>query len=180
MPIGWPKPFGLVVIEAMACRTPVIAFPSIPWRLRGASQGAGIVLGRRGAARLNAHRARASRERTAATRTPAGNAVPEKPLFGCKMHLAVEPGRGAASDPRPSHVWGKITARANAQLGRRERSSAGHTRAQSRARLKSQRDVCVAPLGQTRPNRPRRNHELDITHHPLWRARSSSRHNRVS
>src|SRR5262249_20455024 len=27
-PISWPEPFGLVFIEAMACGTPIIAFPS--------------------------------------------------------------------------------------------------------------------------------------------------------
>ena len=27
MPIRWPEPFGMVMVEALACGTPVIAFP---------------------------------------------------------------------------------------------------------------------------------------------------------
>jgi glycosyltransferase involved in cell wall biosynthesis len=27
MPIRWPEPFGMVMIEALACGTPVLAFP---------------------------------------------------------------------------------------------------------------------------------------------------------
>jgi glycosyltransferase involved in cell wall biosynthesis len=37
VPIDWPEPFGLVMIEAMACRTPVIAFNrgSVPEVIEG-------------------------------------------------------------------------------------------------------------------------------------------------
>lgn len=40
-PIDWPEPFGLVLIEAMACGTPVIAFPhgSVPEIIKDRSNG---------------------------------------------------------------------------------------------------------------------------------------------
>ena len=40
-PIDWPEPFGLVMIEAMACGTPVIAYPrgSVPEVLEGGVTG---------------------------------------------------------------------------------------------------------------------------------------------
>jgi glycosyltransferase involved in cell wall biosynthesis len=40
-PIDWPEPFGLVMIEAMACGTPVIAYPngSVPEILQHAVSG---------------------------------------------------------------------------------------------------------------------------------------------
>jgi glycosyltransferase involved in cell wall biosynthesis len=42
MPINWPEPFGLVVIEAIACGTPVIAFPfgSMPELIEPSVNGA--------------------------------------------------------------------------------------------------------------------------------------------
>jgi glycosyltransferase involved in cell wall biosynthesis len=40
-PIQWPEPFGLVMIEALACGTPVLAFPSgaAPEIVRNAETG---------------------------------------------------------------------------------------------------------------------------------------------
>ena len=41
LPIGWPEPFGLTIIEAMACGTPTIAFNagSIPELIRHGENG---------------------------------------------------------------------------------------------------------------------------------------------
>jgi glycosyltransferase involved in cell wall biosynthesis len=41
MPIRWPEPFGMVMVEAMACGTPVIAFPegSAPEVVRDGTSG---------------------------------------------------------------------------------------------------------------------------------------------
>ena len=41
MPIRWPEPFGLVMVEALACGTPVIAFPegSVPEIVRDGDNG---------------------------------------------------------------------------------------------------------------------------------------------
>ena len=41
MPIRWPEPFGLVMVEALACGTPVIAFPegSVPEVVRDGVTG---------------------------------------------------------------------------------------------------------------------------------------------
>ena len=40
-PINWPEPFGLVMIEAMACGTPVVAFPcgSVPEIIQDGTNG---------------------------------------------------------------------------------------------------------------------------------------------
>ena len=41
MPIRWPEPFGLVMVEALACGTPVIAYPegSVPEVVRDGVTG---------------------------------------------------------------------------------------------------------------------------------------------
>ena len=54
VPIDWPEPFGLVMIEAMACGTPVIAFNrgSVPEIVEHGVSGF-IVRGRGGGGRGN-------------------------------------------------------------------------------------------------------------------------------
>src|SRR4051812_12539391 len=64
MPIDWPEPFGLVMIEAMACGTPVIAFNrgSVPEIVEPGLRGF-IVEDERGAIGAVNHLARLSRKR---------------------------------------------------------------------------------------------------------------------
>ena len=56
-PIDWPEPFGLVMIEAMACGTPVVAFRcgSVPEVMRDGVSGYVVDTDRRGGL---GHRAR--------------------------------------------------------------------------------------------------------------------------
>ncbi|MEP9347478.1 glycosyltransferase family 4 protein [Xanthobacter sp. KR7-225] len=53
-PIDWPEPFGLVMIEAMSCGTPVIAFPcgSVPEVLQDGVTGYLVTSVEEGAARV--------------------------------------------------------------------------------------------------------------------------------
>jgi glycosyltransferase involved in cell wall biosynthesis len=62
-PINWPEPFGLVMIEAMACGTPVIAHPSgsVPEIVEEGRTGF-LVSDAQGAAKAVAHVSQLSRE----------------------------------------------------------------------------------------------------------------------
>jgi glycosyltransferase involved in cell wall biosynthesis len=62
-PIDWPEPFGLVMIEAMACGTPVIAYPrgSVPEIIEEGRTGF-LVNDEQSAARAVEHVAKLSRE----------------------------------------------------------------------------------------------------------------------
>ena len=62
-PIDWPEPFGLVMIEAMACGTPVVAFRcgSVPEVMRDGVTGFIVDDDRRGGAATRARRRAAAR-----------------------------------------------------------------------------------------------------------------------
>jgi len=93
------------------------------------------------------------------------------------MHLRADQGSGLlrqGSDPRPCLGQRRLREQTRNCEGARGRALV--ILGASHRRHRSQGDGCVAPLGETRPNRPRRTHELDITHHPLWRTRCGGHH----
>ena len=119
MPIDWPEPFGLVMIEAMACGTPVIAFNrgSVPEIVDDGVSGF-IVEGRNGR-----HRGRVAPPypvarqgprhlRRPVHRAPHGQGLPQglpqpgrRTALGAARHpltVAQPGGGGRAPHPRPS------------------------------------------------------------------------------
>ena len=100
MPIRWPEPFGMVMIEAMACGTPVIAFPEgsapevvvdgrvrVPRRRRGRDGGRGR------------SRSTSSTRRAAAPRSPSASTSTSSPAPTRRAYRQVI--AGASTRPRP-------------------------------------------------------------------------------
>ena len=104
-PIDWPEPFGLVMIEAMACGTPVIAFPcgSAPEVVDHGESGFLVDLGRGG------HRRRPSRRpprpgagarglRATFFHRAGGGRLPGGVFVALRQRPPAPPGRGPAAD----------------------------------------------------------------------------------
>ena len=105
-PIDWPEPFGLVMIEAMACGTPVLAFSggSVPEIVEDGLTGAIVENGRGGdnsvAARYRARPQKsASALRAALFRDAHGERL-SRPLSLAGQRAAISRRRGTAS-PAP-------------------------------------------------------------------------------
>jgi len=103
MPIDWPEPFGLVMIEAMACGTPVIAFNrgSVPEIIVDGHTGF-IVEDELGACAAVSRLGRLSRERVRARfdeRFTARRMA--KDYLAVYRSLAAEEHTGLIGDPRP-------------------------------------------------------------------------------
>jgi glycosyltransferase involved in cell wall biosynthesis len=109
-PIDWPEPFGLVMIEAMACGTPVIAYRrgSVPEVIEDGWTGvmvddvAGAVAAVANLDRLDRHLIRARFEQRFTARRMAKDYVAAYSSLGLALELAVPPalsrygiGRGA-------------------------------------------------------------------------------------
>jgi glycosyltransferase involved in cell wall biosynthesis len=114
-PIAWPEPFGLVMIEAMACGTPVIAFPcgSVPEVIDDGVSGfivgdvAGAVRAVEDLDRLDRGRIRACFERRFTAERMASDyaavysslaSVLELPLSGARRAHGSAYGRGIGED----------------------------------------------------------------------------------
>jgi glycosyltransferase involved in cell wall biosynthesis len=110
-PIDWPEPFGLVVIEAMACGTPVVAYGhgSVPELLSHgrtgfivSSQAQAIDAARR-IHRIDRRRCRREFERRFSSAAMAANYVAVySRLIEDARHLSMQKALGAATPPRLS------------------------------------------------------------------------------
>jgi glycosyltransferase involved in cell wall biosynthesis len=111
-PIDWPEPFGLVMVEAMSCGTPVIAWPGGAVREVVDEGVTGFVVESIGEAVSAVHRARdldrASCRRRFEERFGAGRMAREyvsayrQVIAARALSVAAAPGAASAAGRRPS------------------------------------------------------------------------------
>jgi glycosyltransferase involved in cell wall biosynthesis len=115
-PIDWPEPFGLVMIEAMACGTPVIAWPrgSVPEVMEDGVTGFVVddldaaVRAVKRVAGLSRHRCReVFEERFSAPRMARDYLAVYRRLLGARAELDGAPVRRVATSPRKARGPGQ-------------------------------------------------------------------------
>jgi glycogen synthase len=121
-PIDWPEPFGLVMIEAMACGTPVVAFPcgSAPEIIQDGVSGCLVQSIEEGVARLpqtmglNRRTVRqAFEKRFSAKRMATDYVATYRTILGVANAEQLAIGMGAAARERVNPTGTVVTVRPN-------------------------------------------------------------------